>query len=63
MGEALVDDRGLGDEGDEAHRAVAGRAGEGVDLEELPQEHCRRAFAQRRAASVGGTVGAAFTGT
>jgi hypothetical protein len=57
--EDLVDHRRLGDERDEAHRAVAGRTRERVDLNELLQEGRRRAFAHRRLASVGARRGAA----
>jgi hypothetical protein len=35
VGEDLVDHRGLGDEGDDPHRAMAGRARERVDFEDL----------------------------
>jgi len=38
VGEDLVDHRRVGDEGDEAHRAVAGLAHERVDLEDLLQQ-------------------------
>jgi hypothetical protein len=43
--EELVDHRRLRHERDEAHRAVAGRACERVDLEDLLEERRRRAFA------------------
>jgi hypothetical protein len=36
--EDLVDHRRLGDEGDDAHRAVAGGTGERIDFEDLLQE-------------------------
>jgi hypothetical protein len=57
VGEDLVNHRRLGDAGDDAHRAVAGRARERVDLRDLLQEHRRRAFAHRRLASVGASRG------
>jgi len=38
VGEDLVDHRRLRNEGDDAHRAVAGGTGERVDLENLLQE-------------------------
>jgi hypothetical protein len=38
VGEDLVDYRRLRDDGDAAHRAVAGRARERVDLEDLLEE-------------------------
>jgi hypothetical protein len=43
VGEDLVDHRRLGDAGDEAHRAVAGRTRQRVDLNELLEQRCRRA--------------------
>jgi hypothetical protein len=53
VGEDLVDDRRWRDERDDAPDAVAGRAREGIDVEDLLEEGRRRAFAQRRLASVG----------
>jgi hypothetical protein len=58
VGEDLVDHRRLGDAGDEAHRAVAGRTRQRVDLNELLEQRCRRAFAHRRLASVDARRGA-----
>jgi hypothetical protein len=59
VGEDLVDYRRLRDEGDDAHRAVAGRrARERVHCEHLLEEGRRRAFAHRRLASVGARRGA-----
>ena len=58
VGEDLVDHRRLGDAGDEAHCAVAGRARQRVHLEDLLQKRRRRAFAHRRVASVGASRGA-----
>jgi hypothetical protein len=57
MGEDLVDHRHLGDEGNDAHRAVAARARQRVHLEDLLKEGHRGAFAQRRLASVGASRG------
>ena len=54
----LVDHRRLRDERDEAHHAVAGRAREGIDFADLRQERRRRAYAHRRLASVGASLGA-----
>ena len=56
--EDLVDHRPLGNERDEAQRAVAGGTRERVVLEDLLEQRRRRAFAQRRAASVGASRGA-----
>jgi len=56
--EDLVDHRRLGADGDETHRAVAGGAREGIDCEDLLQQRRRRAFTQRRLASVGASRGA-----
>ena len=56
--EDLVDHRGLRDERDAAHDAVAGGTREGVDLEDLLEQRRRRAFAHRRLASVGASRGA-----
>ena len=38
-----VDHGGLGDEGDQAHRALTRRAFQGIDLEDLLQERCHAA--------------------
>jgi len=38
VGEDLVDHRRLGDEGDDAHRTVAGRTRQRVDVEDLLQQ-------------------------
>ena len=46
VGEDLVDHRRLGDERDEPHGPVTRRTREPVDLEELPEEGCRMAFAR-----------------
>ena len=54
MGEDLVDHRGLRDEGDDAHRAVAGGTGERVDLENLLQEGRPSASGFGRRESCGG---------
>ncbi|WP_439643985.1 hypothetical protein, partial [Gemmatimonas sp.] len=56
--EDLIDHRRLGEERDDPHGAMAGRARERVDLEELLEERRREAFAQRRAASGGASRGA-----
>ncbi len=48
--EDLVDHRRLSNERDDAHRAVAGRTRERVDLKELLEQRRRRAFAHRRLA-------------
>jgi hypothetical protein len=40
VGEDLVDHRRLGDEGDGAHRALAGRTRQRVDLKDLLKEGC-----------------------
>jgi hypothetical protein len=58
VGEDLVDHRRLGNERDDAHRAVAGRTRERVDLNELLQEGRRRGFVPRRLAAVGASRGA-----
>jgi hypothetical protein len=58
VGEDLVDHRRLGDERDEAHRAVAGRARQRVHLNDLLEARRRRAFAHWRLASVGASRGA-----
>ena len=52
VGEDLVDHRRLGDAGDEAHRAVAGRTCQRVHLNDLLEERRRRAFTHRWLASV-----------
>jgi hypothetical protein len=44
VGEDLVDHRRLGDAGDDAHRAVAGRTRERVDREALLEQGRRRAL-------------------
>jgi hypothetical protein len=51
VGDDLVDHRRLGDERDNAHRAVAGRARQWVHLEDLLEEGCRPACAHRRVAA------------
>jgi hypothetical protein len=53
VGEDLVDHGRLRDAGDEAHRTVAERTGQRIDLDDLLEERRRRAFAHRRVASVG----------
>ena len=58
VGEELVDHRRPGNERDDPHGAMAGRTRQQVDLDKLPKQGRRRAFAHRRLASVGASLGA-----
>jgi len=57
-GEDLVNHRRVGNERDDPHGPATRRARERVDLDDLLEQHRRRAFAQRRVASVDTSRGA-----
>jgi len=58
MREVLVDHQGLGDDRDDPHGPATRWARERVDRNDLRPERRRRAFAHRRVASVGASLGA-----
>ena len=62
VGEDLVDDRRWRDERDDAHDAVAGRAREGIDFENLLQERRPPAAGLGRRESWGGDDGGRRSG-